>query len=103
VGGKKVRLAGHIDHYTYDSLADWIAKINQVTSLDAVGMFKAGRPRSGWKPALSAVGAGFRQLVLRGGLFRGEDGRTIAMTSMFRSYMKYQKLNELHDHDSREG
>jgi hypothetical protein len=30
-------------------------------------------------------------------LFRGADGWTITMTSMFRSFMKYQKLNELHE------
>lgn len=91
------RVAGHILHYTYDDLSDWVAKINQVSSLDARGMFEAGRPASAWKPALSALTAGFRQLILRGGLLRGADGRTIAMTSMFRSYLKYLKLNELHE------
>jgi hypothetical protein len=50
------------------------------------------------------MGAAFRQLVLRGGLLRGGDGWLVAVTSMFRSYMKYQKLNELrelHDRDGR--
>lgn len=92
-----VRSGGHILHYTYDNISDWVAKINQVTSLDAQGMFEAGRPPSAWKPALSAMSALFRQLILRGGLFRGVDGRTIAMTSAFRSYMKYLKLNEFHE------
>ncbi len=91
------RLPGHILHYTYDDISDWVAKINQVTSLDAQGMFEAGRPPSAWKPAVSAVSALFRQLILRGGLLRGVDGRTIAMTSAFRSYMKYLKLNEFHE------
>lgn len=91
-----VRVAGHILHYTYDDVSDWVAKINQVSSLDARGMFEAGRQASAWKPATSALASLFRQLVLRGGLFRGIDGRTIAMTSAFRSYIKYLKLNELH-------
>lgn len=91
-----LRAPGHILHYTYDDISDWVAKINQVTSLDARGMFEAGRPASAWKPAMSALASLFRQLVLRGGLFRGVDGRTIAMTSAFRSYIKYLKLNELH-------
>lgn len=91
------RIPGHILHYTYDSLADWIAKLNWLTSRDARGMFDAGRPASAAKPALSALGAAFRQLVLRGGLFRGSDAWLITMTSMFRSFMKYQKLNELHE------
>ncbi len=90
------RLDGHILHYTYDDVSDWIAKINWLTSRDALGMFDAGRPPSVTRPVLSALGAGLRQLVLRGGLMRGSDGWTIAITSMFRSYMKYLKLNELH-------
>ena len=99
---KVVKVPGHILHYTYDNISDWVAKINQVTSLDAQGMFEAGRPHSNWKPAISALSALFRQLILRGGLFRGVDGRTIAMTSAFRSYIKYLKLNELHEAGARE-
>jgi glycosyltransferase involved in cell wall biosynthesis len=97
VAPRVVRAPGHILHYTYDDVSDWIAKINQVTSLDAQGMFEAGRPRSQWKPAMSALASLVRQLIIRGGLFRGMDGRTIAVTSAFRSYIKYLKLNELHD------
>lgn len=102
IAPKVARSAGHILHYTYDNISDWVAKINQVTSLDAQGMFEAGRPASAWKPAMSAMSALFRQLILRGGLFRGVDGRTIAMTSAFRSYMKYLKLNEFHEAKARQ-
>lgn len=91
------RIPGHILHYTYDGLTDWISKINWLTSRDAQGMFSAGRPPSALRPVRSALAAAFRQLVLRGGLLRGADGWTITMTSMFRSYMKYAKLNELHE------
>jgi hypothetical protein len=97
------RIPGHILHYTYDGLSDWIAKINWLTSRDAKGMFIAGRPESAMRPAVSALGAGFRQLVLRGGIFRGSDGWLVTMTSMFRSFMKYQKLNELHEERRRAG
>ena len=91
------RVPGHILHYTYDSLTDWVAKINQVSSLDAQGMFQAGKPSSRSKPVTSALAAAFRQLILRGGIARGGDGWTIVMTSMFRTFLKYQKLNELHE------
>lgn len=97
IAPREERLPGHILHYTYDDLTDWIAKINQVTSLDARGMFEAGRPPSNWKPALSAIASFFREMVVKGGLFRGVDARTITVTSIFRSYMKYHKLNELHE------
>ena len=97
------RIPGHILHYTYDGLSDWIAKINWLTSRDAQGMFNAGRPASATKPVVSALAAGFRQLVLRGGVFRGTDGWLVTMTSMFRSFMKYEKLNELHEQQRRGG
>ncbi len=97
------RIPGHILHYTYDGLSDWIAKINWLTSRDAQGMFNAGRPPSATKPVVSALGAGFRQLILRGGMFRGTDGWLVTMTSMFRSFMKYEKLNELHEQQRRGG
>jgi glycosyltransferase involved in cell wall biosynthesis len=97
----RVRKApGHILHYTYDGLSDWISKINWLTSRDAQGMFDAGKPPSKLRPVLSATGAAFRQLILRGGLLRGADGWTITVTSVFRSYMKYAKLNELHERAS---
>ena len=91
------RIDGHLLHYTYDGLSDWIAKINWITSRDAQGLFNAGHPPSAIRPLFAATGAFFRQLVLRGGLFRGADGCIVTMTSMFRSFMKYQKLNELHE------
>ncbi len=91
------RSEGHIVHYTYDNLSDWLAKINWMTSRDARGMYERGYPPSNSKPILSALGAGFRQFVLRGGLFKGVDGCTVGVTSIFRTYMKYLKLNELHE------
>ncbi len=97
------RIDGHILHYTYDGLSDWIAKINWITSRDAQGLFNAGHPPSALRPALSGIGAFFRQLFLRGGLFRGSDGWIVTMTSMFRSFMKYQKLNELHERQKQPG
>jgi glycosyltransferase involved in cell wall biosynthesis len=91
------RVAGHITHYTYDNISDWLARINQVTSLDAQGMFETGRPPSNVKPVLSALNAFVRKFIINGGVFRGIDGFTITLTSVLRSYMKYLKLNELHE------
>jgi glycosyltransferase involved in cell wall biosynthesis len=96
---REERVAGHILHYTYADLSDWIGTIDSHSSLVAEGMFARGRPPSAWKPALSGLAAAFRQLITRRGIFRGEDGRTVAMASMFYTYMKYLKLNELHERE----
>lgn len=94
---REERLPGHILHYTYDDISDWIGSIDQLSTWGARQLLKSGRRPSTWAPTLRALAAGVRQLVLRGGIFRGEDGRTVAMTSMFHTYMKYLKLNELHE------
>jgi hypothetical protein len=95
------RARGHILHYTYDSISDWIAKLNWLTSQDALNLMEKGTPPSRVRPLLSGAAAAFRQLVLRGGLFRGIDAWTITLTSVFRAYMKYLKLNELHEQRAR--
>lgn len=102
VAPKVRRMPGHILHYTYDSISDWIAKLNWLTSQDALNLMERGVQPSRFKPLMSGAAAAFRQLVLRGGLFRGMDAWTITLTSVFRAYMKYLKLNELHQ-QSRQG
>jgi hypothetical protein len=91
------RASGHILHYTYRDVSDWIGSIDHLSTWGARQLFESGRGPSAWAPSLRALAAGIRQMILRGGLFRGEDGRTVAMTSMFHTYMKYLKLNELHE------
>jgi hypothetical protein len=78
-------------HFTYDDISDWLARINQVTSLDAQGMYEKGRPPSNIKPILSALNAFFKKFIFKGGIFRGIDGWSITITSVLRSYMKYLK------------
>lgn len=91
------RAPGHILHYTYRNISDWIGSIDYLSTWGARQLFESGRSPSVWTPTWRALAAGFRQLVLRGGILRGEDGRTVAITSMFNTYMKYLKLNEMHE------
>lgn len=92
------RAQGHILHYTYEDVSDWIGSIDYLSTWGARQLYESGRGPSAWAPALRALAAGVRQMFLRGGILKGLDGRTIAMTSMFHTYMKYLKLNELHEH-----
>lgn len=95
------RAAGHILHYSYRDISDWIGSIDYLSTWGARQLFESGRRPSSWAPALRALAAGIRQLVFRRGIFRGADGRTVAMTSMFHTYMKYLKLNEMHERANR--
>lgn len=91
------RAPGHILHFTYDDLSDWIQSIDFGSAWAARQMYDSGRGPSAWAPAVRALAAGVRQLFLRGGILKGLDGRTITATSMFNTYMKYLKLNEMHE------
>ncbi|MGE4532418.1 glycosyltransferase family 2 protein [Halomonas sp.] len=87
----------HIRHFTYDSLSHWIQRIDQLSTRDAWAMKERGVGPSPMRPALHALSATLRKLVLKGGILQGSDGFTVALTTAFHAYMKYAKLNELHE------
>lgn len=92
-----VRLRAHIRHYTYRDYSHWLERINALSSRDAWALYERGRQPSRAAPALHAAGAALRKLVLKGGLVQGADGITVALTTTLFTFMKYQKLNELHE------
>ena len=103
VAAKKVRaLDGHLIHFTYRDYAHWIERINALSSRDAWAMYERGKQPSKSAPALHAVAALLRKLLFKGGLVQGMDGATVAITTAFHAYMKYLKLNELHEQKRRE-
>ena len=87
----------HITHYTYDSYTDWINKINFYSSQSAKTMHMNGVKRSSIRPITHSLFSFFKKMFIKGGLFQGIDGFTVALTTMFNTYMKYIKLNELYD------
>ena len=89
----------HITHYTYQSYTDWIDKINFYSSQSAKTMHIQGVKRSNIRPITHSLFAFFKKLFIKGGIFQGVDGFTVALTTMFNTYMKYIKLNELYDNN----
>ena len=49
------------------------------------------------RPVTHSIFALLKKLFIKGGIFQGIDGFTVAITTMFNTYMKYIKLNELYD------
>ena len=89
----------HITHYTYTSYTDWINKINFYSSQSAKTMHINGVKRSSIRPITHSLFAFFKKMFVKGGIFQGIDGFTVALTTMFNTYMKYIKLNELYDNN----
>ncbi|MBB3190099.1 glycosyltransferase family 2 protein [Halomonas cerina] len=94
-----VDTGAHIRHFTYRDLSHWIQRIDALSSRDAWAMKEGGKGPSAWRPTLHAASAMLRKLVFKGGLLQGQDGMTVAMTTAFHAYMKYAKLNELHENE----
>ncbi len=89
----------HLIHYTYSSYTDWINKINFYSSQSAKTMHINGVKRSSLRPITHSLFAFMKKMFVKGGIFQGIDGFTVALTTMFNTYMKYIKLNELYDNN----
>ena len=87
----------HIKHYTYASFSDWIDRINFFSTESAKMLYQDGIKPSNIRPVLHSLYAFFKKLIFKGGIFQGIDGFSVAITTMFNTYMKYVKLNELHE------
>ena len=88
------RLAVHLQHYTYRDYGHWLQRIDALSTRDARTQSKAMRHISSAAPVLHAIAAGLRKLILKGGIWQGLDGWTIALTAAMKSYLKYLKILE---------
>lgn len=89
----------HIRHFTYENLSHWMQRIDQLSTRDAWAMKERGVGPSPWRPTLHAASAVLRKLLFKGGILQGTDGMTVTMTTAFHAFMKYAKLNELHEQE----
>lgn len=99
---EEVRLAGPVgrlktplEHYTYDGVRDYVARMDRYARLAAAEMAKQGRrPRPGetvWRP----WGAFLKSYLLRLGLLEGGLGFTLARLAAMYTFLKYAYLREL--------
>jgi hypothetical protein len=94
---KKYKTKAHIMHNTYESMEEWIDKMNFRSSMSAQQLFKDGVKASSIRPITRCIFAFFKKLIIKGGIFQGRNGFKVALTTMFNTYLKYTKLNDLHD------
>lgn len=92
-------LPGHLEHHTYESEDDYLAKLDRYTRLAAEDWFDAGR-RVHWMSApwylVTVPAAAFvRELVLERGYRGGRTGLRIATMSARAAYRTSRRLWEL--------
>ena len=96
-GNRTYKTSKHIIHNTYESMEEWVDKINFRSSLSAKQLYLDGTKPSNLRPIVSSLFAFFKKLFLKGGILQGKNGFRVALTTMFNTYIKYIKLNDLHN------
>ncbi len=88
-------LDAHLLHYSYDNYAQMIKTSHKFITRGAVLAHKSGKRAAFYDPFMHGVGALFKALVLKRGIFHGVDGFNVAVVSSFSSYMKYALMLEM--------
>ncbi len=96
VDGPVGELKGTLNHYTYDSLGDYLRKLNSYTSREAA-FLKSQGARAPGGPGLWArwLAMFFRLYVTQQGFRDGFAGFLFSFLSGYYIFVKFQKLSEL--------
>ena len=86
------RLPGLLRHYTYETMEQYVEKLNRYTTLAAAEMHAAGRRTSLVQAVVRAEATFWRMYVLQGGLLDGWHGAVLCWSSGFYVLAKYVKL-----------
>lgn len=86
------RLPGLLHHYTYESMEQYIDKLNRYTTLAAEQMHTNGRTASLPKAVLRCQSAFWRMWILQGGVLDRWPGFVLCLSSSFYVLSKYTKL-----------
>ena len=95
LSGSVGKLSGHILHYTYDSVSDFLAQLDRFSGLAAQDLWDAGRRVGLGHLALHPPATFLKNFVLKRGFLDGVPGFSVSMLSAFTVFFKYLKLMEL--------
>lgn len=90
-------LEGKLNHYTYKDIHHHIEKSNKYTTMMAEKMYSRGKKSSVLKIIFSPIYQFIKSYFIRLGFLDGLVGYYAAKTAGFYTFLKYQKLYELHN------
>lgn len=92
VAGDTGRLPGLLRHHAYDSMEQYIEKLNRYTTLAARQMHEQGRRVTLLDAVVRSQAAFWRMWLLQGGILDGLAGWVLCLSSSFYVLTKYAKL-----------
>jgi len=90
--GPVERLPGLLRHYTYDTMEQYLGKLDRYTTLAAREMHAQGRRGTPWGAVLRSQAAFWRMWLLKGGCLDGAQGTILCLASSFYVLAKHTKL-----------
>jgi len=90
--GEVGRLGGLLQHYPYETMEQYIAKLDRYTTAAAEELHTAGKRGSLSQAALRSQATFWRMWLLQGGMLDGWAGTVLCQASAFYVLSKYVKL-----------
>ena len=92
VTGETGQLPGLLRHYTYETMEQYITKLNRYTTLAAGEKHEEGERASLADAVMRSLAAFWRMWLLQGGWKDGWPGYVLCLSSSFSVLSKYTKL-----------
>ena len=91
-----IKLSGHIEHYSYDTIEQYINKSNAYTTIGAADLKYKGKKNYLLKMIFSPSFVFFKSYFLKRGFLDGTHGFVTAYFNASTNFLKYAKLWELY-------
>jgi glycosyltransferase involved in cell wall biosynthesis len=103
VEGAVGALTGHVDHYSFESLDDFLGKSRRYARVYAEVVHARGQRASAWTVASHTLFRFFKAYVLKAGFLDGGLGLVISGLQAYEVFQKYARLWELSRFPGAEG
>ena len=91
---------GNLRHFTYQGIADYVARMDRYSTLAAEELTKAGRRPGIGSILLRPVWTFVRMYLLKGGVLEGYTGLLLSVLYAQYTFLKYGKAREMQDQRS---
>ena len=91
------KLKNPINHYSYNSIGDFLTKMQRYSTLFAEQNSLKGKKTSFLKAVFHGIFAFFKTYIIKCGILDGKEGFMISVYNANTAFYKYLKLNELNN------